>query len=164
MEVVRFDEQSYQLGLQAYQTTFPDFKYESASFASMEIRTNSKVPTTPSMLQPITKLISPPRGGTCLEIIPLFFQTFTILISLTIVVNQLVEGSERSNKEQVETINLSFTILYSRLKSLEFISTSVPLTPHHIGIGQEVTLISSTPHASKVFITPIVTFEDTFDR
>jgi hypothetical protein len=46
---------------------------------------------------------------------------------------------------------------------LEFISISVPLTPHQIGIGQEVTLISNTPHASKVFITPIMTFEDTRD-
>jgi hypothetical protein len=28
MELVRFDEQSYQLELQAYQIVFPDFKYE----------------------------------------------------------------------------------------------------------------------------------------
>jgi hypothetical protein len=31
-------------------------------------------------------------------------------------------------------------------------------------MGQEVTLSSCTPHASKVFTTPTMTFEDTFDR
>ncbi len=59
---------------------------------------------------------------------------------MTIIVNQLVEDSERSNKEQVELVNPSFTILDSRLESLEFISTSIPMTPHQIGIGHEVTL------------------------
>jgi len=43
---------------------------------------------------------------------------------------------------------------------LEFLSTNVPLTPHHISIGQEVTLISNALHASKVFTTPIATFRD----
>jgi len=47
---------------------------------------------------------------------------------------------------------------------LEFISISVLLTSHQIGIDQEVTLISSTSHASKVFTTPIITFEDTHDH
>jgi hypothetical protein len=37
----------------------------------MEIGTSSKVPTTPFVVQPITKLVSPLRGGTSLEIIPL---------------------------------------------------------------------------------------------
>jgi hypothetical protein len=74
-----------------------------------------------------------------------------------------MEGSERYDKEQVELVNLSFTILNSRLGSLEFITTIVLLTPHQIGIGQEVTLISNTLHASKVFTTPITTFEDTRD-
>jgi hypothetical protein len=40
-----------------------------------------------------------------------------------------MEGSERSIKEQVEHVNLSFTMLDSRLESLEFISTIVPFTP-----------------------------------
>ncbi len=37
-----------------------------------------------------------------------------------------MEGNERSNKEHVEPINPSFTILDNRLESLESISTSVP--------------------------------------
>jgi len=44
MELVFFDEQSYQLELQAYQTIFLDFKYEPLSFIFMEIRTSSRVP------------------------------------------------------------------------------------------------------------------------
>ncbi len=44
---------------------------------------------------------------------------------------------------------------------MEFLYASLPLTPHRIGIGQEITLISSTPHASEVFTTSIMTFEDT---
>jgi hypothetical protein len=38
------------------------------------------------------------------------------------------------------------------------------LTPHQIGIGQEVILISNTSHASEVYTTPIVTFENTPDQ
>jgi hypothetical protein len=49
---------------------------------------------------------------------------------MTTIVRQLVEGSERFDKEQVELVNPSFTILDNRLEYLEFISTSVPLTPH----------------------------------
>jgi len=47
---------------------------------------------------------------------------------------------------------------------LEFLFASLPQTPHKIGIGQEITIISSTLHASKVLMTPIATFEDTPDR
>ncbi len=65
--------------------------------------------------------------------------------------NQLVEGSERFNKKHDEHVNPTYTILDNRLESLEFLSTNVILTPHQIGIGQEVTLISNTPH---VFTTP----------
>ncbi len=83
---------------------------------------------------------------------------------MTIVFNQLVEGSERSDKKHDELVNPSFTILNSRLKYLEFISINVPLTPHQIGIGHEVTLISNTPHALKVFTTLIATFEDTLNE
>jgi len=54
---------------------------------------------------------------------------------MTIVVSKPVEDSERFDKEQVEHVNPSFTILDSRLKFLEFLSTNVPLTPHWIGIG-----------------------------
>jgi hypothetical protein len=54
---------------------------------------------------------------------------------VTIVFNQPVEGNERFDKEQIEHVNPSFTILDSRLESLEFISTSVTLTPRQINIG-----------------------------
>jgi hypothetical protein len=46
-----------------------------------------------------------------------------------------MEGSERFDKKQDEHVNPTYTMLDNRLKSLEFLSTSVPLTPHHIGIG-----------------------------
>jgi len=95
----------------------------------VEIGTNSRVPTMPSMVH-VMKPISPPKGETCLEIIPLLVQIFTIPILVTIIVNQLVEGNEKSDKEHIELVNPSFTILDSTLKSLELISTSVPLTPH----------------------------------
>jgi hypothetical protein len=49
---------------------------------------------------------------------------------MTTVVSQHVEGCEKSDKEQVEHVNLAFIVLNNRLKSLEFISNSVPLTPH----------------------------------
>jgi hypothetical protein len=52
---------------------FLDSKYKPLSFVSMEIKTSSKALATPSMVQHVatTKLVSPLRGGTCLEIIPL---------------------------------------------------------------------------------------------
>jgi hypothetical protein len=62
----------------------------------MEIGTNTKVLATPSMVQLIIKLVSPLKGGIGLEIIPLPIQTFTIPTLVTIVINQHVEGSERS--------------------------------------------------------------------
>jgi hypothetical protein len=73
MELMCVDKQSYQLELQAYQIVFLDFKYKPFSFVSMEIITIGKALATPSMVQhvAITKLISPLKGGTCLEIIPL---------------------------------------------------------------------------------------------
>ncbi len=72
-----------------------------------------------------------------------------------------MKGSEKSVKEHIELVDPSFTVLDSKVEPLEFLFTSLPLTPHQIGIGQEITLISSTPHASKVFMTPITTFEET---
>jgi hypothetical protein len=75
MELAHFDEQGYQLELCTYQTTFLDFKYEPPNFVSIDNRTNSRVLSTPSMVQPIaiTKLVNPLKGGTSLEI------TFTCL-------------------------------------------------------------------------------------
>ncbi len=76
-----------------------------------------------------------------------------------------MRDSEKSAKEHDELVDPnSFIVLDSRVKYLEFLSTSLPLTPHQIGISQKIILISSTPHASEVFMTPITTFEETFDR
>jgi len=124
--------------------------------------TSNKVLVTPYVLH-VIKLVSPLRGGTSLEIIPLHVQIFIILVLVTIIVNEPVEGSERSNKKQDELVKPSYTIRDSRLESLEFLSTNVLLTPHQIGIGQEVILILNTSHASKAYITPIVAFEDKLD-
>jgi hypothetical protein len=45
-----------------------------------------------------------------------------------------VRVSERFDKEHVEPIDPSFIVLDSRVKRLEFLSTSLPMTPHQIGI------------------------------
>jgi hypothetical protein len=81
----------------------------------VEIGTNSRIPITPSMVQPIFKPINPLRGGTSLEIIPLLVHTFMILVLVTIVVNQPVEGKEKSDKKHDELVNHSFIILHNRL-------------------------------------------------
>jgi hypothetical protein len=47
MKLVHFNEHNYQLELQVYQIVFPDLKHEPLSFVSMEIGTNSRVPTMP---------------------------------------------------------------------------------------------------------------------
>jgi hypothetical protein len=65
----------------------------------MEIGTNSKGLTTQFVVQPVTKPVSPLRGETCLEIIPLHVQTFTILVPITSIINQPMEGSEIFNKK-----------------------------------------------------------------
>ncbi len=96
----------------------------------MEIGTNSRVLATPFVVQPVTRSVSPLKGGTSLHIIPLPIQTFTILAPITIVVSQHVEGIERLDNKQDEHVNPSFTILDNRLESLEFICINVPLTPH----------------------------------
>jgi hypothetical protein len=73
MELAHSHEQNYQLELHTYQIVCPNFKYEPPSFISMEIGTNSKVPTTPFAVQLVTiiKPVSPLKGGTSLEIISL---------------------------------------------------------------------------------------------
>jgi len=63
MELVRYNEQSYKFELEAYQNAFPNFKYEPISFMYVEIGTSRKVPTMPSVVQPIIKPISALRGG-----------------------------------------------------------------------------------------------------
>jgi len=64
MELAHSDEQTYQLELHAYLTTFPDFKYEPSNFVSLEIGTRSKVLETPFMVQLVTKPVSPKKNHT----------------------------------------------------------------------------------------------------
>jgi hypothetical protein len=71
MELVHSNEQSYQFELQAYQNVVPNFKYEPPSFVFVEIGTSSRIMATPFMVQLVTKPVSPLKGGTSLEIIPL---------------------------------------------------------------------------------------------
>jgi hypothetical protein len=61
------------LELQAYPPTFPNFKYKPHSFVFVEIRNNSKTPTTPTIVQlvVVTKLVNPLRGGIGLKILSL---------------------------------------------------------------------------------------------
>ncbi len=119
------------------------------------------------MVQPIvtTKLVSPLRGGTCFKIIPLHVQTFIVLVQVTTIVVELVEGSVKSIMDQVELVDPPFTVLDSGVGPLEFLSTTLPLTPHLIGIGQKIILITNTLHALEVLTTtPIATFEETCDQ
>jgi hypothetical protein len=126
----------------------------------VEIGISSKVPAMPFVVQ----VIAITKNGTNWKTIPLFVKTFTLHLPITIVVSKPMEDNEKSNKEYVELVNTSFTILDNGLESLEFLFVSLLLTPHQIGIGQEVTLISSTLHALNVFTTPITTFENTPDQ
>jgi hypothetical protein len=82
---------------------------------SMQIGTSNKVLAMPSMVQLVTKPISPLKGGTCLEIKPLPIQTLIIHILVTNVVNQLVKGSDKSDKKQDEHVNPTYFILDNRL-------------------------------------------------
>ncbi len=119
MELARSDEQNYQLELRAYWIIFPDFKYEPPSFIFVDIGTSRRAPTTPFVVQhvAITKPINPLKGGTSLEIIPLPIQTFTILVQIATIVNELVKGNERSTKEP-ELVDPSFIILNNKVESL----------------------------------------------
>ncbi len=74
-----------------------------------------------------------------------------------------MESNDKSIKEHVEFVDPSFIVFDSKIGPLEFLLATLPLTPHQIGIGQEITLITNTPHGLKVFMTPITTFEKTFD-
>jgi hypothetical protein len=71
-----------------------------------------------------------------------------------------MRGNERFVKEHVKHVNPSFIVLDSIVEPLEFLSINLNLTQHQIGIRQKIILTSSTPHASKVFTTPIMTFEE----
>jgi hypothetical protein len=101
MELTRSDEQSYQLELHAYQIIFLDFKYEPLNFIFVEIGTSSKVLASPSMVRHvvITKPVSPLRSGIGLKIIPLPIQISIIHVPVVTIVNELMKGSERCDKE-----------------------------------------------------------------
>jgi hypothetical protein len=49
----------------------------------------------------------------------------------------------------------------SILEFLEFLFTTILLTPPQIDVGSKITLIYNTPHALEVFTTPKMTFEET---
>ncbi len=70
----------------------------------------------------ITKLVSPLRGGTCLNIISLPIQTFTIHVQVATIINEPMRGSEKHVKEHIELVDLSFTILDGEVGPLEFLS------------------------------------------
>ncbi len=132
MELACFDEQSYQLELHAYQTAFLDFKYEPPSFVYVEIGTNNKVPTMPSMVQPIsiTKPISPLKRWNRFKNHTLTYSNFYHTYSSCHVINEPMKGSEKFAKEQAELVDFLFIVLDNKVEPLEFLSTSLPLTPH----------------------------------
>ncbi len=70
------------------------------------------------MLPIPNQLVSPQRGGTSLEIIPLHVQTFTIHVQVATVANEPMKNSERFDKEHVEHVNPSFTILNNNSRIL----------------------------------------------
>jgi len=66
----------------------------------MEIRTSTRALATPFVVQPVatTKPISPLRGGTCLEIIPLHVHIFTIHVQVPTITKH-VESNDKYIKE-----------------------------------------------------------------
>jgi hypothetical protein len=46
-----------------------------------------------------------------------------------------VKGNEIFTKEQAKHVAPSFTLLDNKIESLQFLSISLPLTPHHVGIS-----------------------------
>jgi hypothetical protein len=84
MELAHFDEQSCQLELHTYQTTFHDFKYKPLNFVYVEIGTDNKVLATPFVVQPtvITKRISPPKSGQVLKSYPYMFRLLLYMFQL----------------------------------------------------------------------------------
>jgi hypothetical protein len=63
-----------------------------------------------------------------------------------------------------EPIDAPSFVVSNKIESLEFLSTTIPLTPPQIGVGPKITLISNTPHAFDVFTMLVMTFEETFDQ
>jgi hypothetical protein len=74
-----------------------------------------------------------------------------------------VKGSDKFVKHQVQLVDPPFIILNSGVRLLKLLYVTLFMTPHHLGIGQEITLISNTFHALEVFTKPIMTFEETLE-
>jgi len=110
MELAHSYEHNYLFELQAYKIVFLNFKYEPPSFVCVEIGTNSRVPTTLSMVQFVTKPVNPLRGGnhtfTCSNFYYTCFNDHCC--------QSTMEGGGRSNKKEDELVNPSFIILNSR--------------------------------------------------
>jgi hypothetical protein len=115
----------------------------------VEIETNSKAPTTTlSIIQPIatTKLVSPLRSGIGLDIIPLLAQICIMYVQVITITIKSMEGSDKFVKEHVEPIDPPFIVFDSGIGPLEFLSITLFLTPHQMGINQEIIYIINTPH------------------
>ncbi len=57
------------------------------------------------------------------------------MCQVAIIVNEHVRGSEGPYKEHAKPIDPSLIVLDNKVGSLEFLSTSLPLTPQQIGIS-----------------------------
>ncbi len=108
-----------------------NYKPTKPSFVSLEIGTNIKATCATSFIfvfeqreQPIvtTKPVNPIRGGTCFKIIPLFVTTLTILVEVII-----------------KHVVISSLVVSSKLETLKFLFTTIPLTPPQIGVGSDST-------------------------
>jgi len=114
MELTCSNKQVYQLELQVHRITSLNFKYKPPSFVFMEIGTNIRALATPFVVQHVatTKPISPLKGGTCLEIIPLPIHIFTIHVQVITNTIKPMESNNKSIKEHVDPIDPSYNIIF----------------------------------------------------
>ncbi len=161
LELVQSNEQVYELELHTYHIAFLEFKYVPLDFVSVEIRIGTKtigaishilISKHKEQLVDFTKPNNPLSDGTCLEFVPLPIKISTIPIQVTTI--EII----KDNIELVDTL-----ITNSKIEPFEFLFTTLPLTPLQIGVTKNL-YIFSTPHASEVFIMPIVTFDETLDQ
>jgi len=158
------DEHVYQLDLHVYHTTFPKFKYVPPNLVYVKIGTNIKTISATSHIfvseqkeRVTTKPTSPFRGGIGSKIIFMSIKIF--VVPTKVITIEHVEGNIETSRENTKPIDTS--TITNIVEPLEFLSTTLPLTPPQIGIGQDIILISSTPHPSKVFRMMIMTFDKT---
>ncbi len=93
-----------------------------------------------------TKPTSPIRGGANLQPIPLFLLVMIIVVLIVVVAEPIVTPS---------------LVISNRIKPLELLYITIPLTPPQISVGSEITLISSTLHTLKIFVTLTTSFINT---